>query len=136
MISPLLSNIYLDYLDTKWERHYAHLGKLVRFADDFEVISKTKKAIKRIKLDIKDVTSHGKSNFSMNQIIKVLNRKIVGWRNYYGISPPRVLLKLDSYIQKRIIYWYNKKHQRFKRQNYHRLRELLYASGLKRVTVF
>jgi len=46
VISPLLSNIYLDYLDTKWERHYAHLGKLVRFADDFVVISKNKKAIK------------------------------------------------------------------------------------------
>jgi len=43
VISPLLSNIYLNYLDTKWELHYQHLGKLVRFADDFVVTCRTKK---------------------------------------------------------------------------------------------
>ncbi|WP_091541161.1 reverse transcriptase domain-containing protein [Alkaliphilus peptidifermentans] len=31
VISPLLSNIYLHYLDIKWERHYNHLGKLIRY---------------------------------------------------------------------------------------------------------
>ncbi|MFG6413372.1 group II intron reverse transcriptase/maturase [Roseateles sp. DC23W] len=35
VISPLLSNIYLDVLDRVWERHCAHLGTLVRYADDF-----------------------------------------------------------------------------------------------------
>jgi group II intron reverse transcriptase/maturase len=34
VISPLLANIYLDYLDTVWEKYYRHLGKLIRFADD------------------------------------------------------------------------------------------------------
>jgi group II intron reverse transcriptase/maturase len=41
VISPLLSNIYLHVLDTMWERRYAHLGELVRYADDFVVISRT-----------------------------------------------------------------------------------------------
>jgi len=41
VISPLLSNIYLHVLDTVWERRYAHLGTLVRYADDFVVISRT-----------------------------------------------------------------------------------------------
>jgi retron-type reverse transcriptase len=36
-----LSNIYLHVLDTVWERRYAHLGTLVRYADDFVVISRT-----------------------------------------------------------------------------------------------
>ncbi len=34
VISPLLSNIYLGYLDRIWESRCAHLGTLVRYADD------------------------------------------------------------------------------------------------------
>jgi group II intron reverse transcriptase/maturase len=41
VISPLLSNIYLHVLDTVWERRYAHLGALVRYADDFVVLCRT-----------------------------------------------------------------------------------------------
>ncbi|MBS7528865.1 group II intron reverse transcriptase/maturase, partial [Fusibacter paucivorans] len=43
VISPLLSNIYLNYMDKVWERHGKHLGKLVRFADDSVIICKNKK---------------------------------------------------------------------------------------------
>ena len=42
MISPLLSNIYLHVLDVLWTRHSAPLGTLVRYADDFVVICRTK----------------------------------------------------------------------------------------------
>jgi group II intron reverse transcriptase/maturase len=38
VISPLLSNIYLHVLDAVWERRHAHLGVLVRYADDFVVV--------------------------------------------------------------------------------------------------
>jgi group II intron reverse transcriptase/maturase len=38
VISPLLSNIYLDYLDTIWERQCAKVGVLIRYADDFVVL--------------------------------------------------------------------------------------------------
>jgi group II intron reverse transcriptase/maturase len=44
VISPLLSNIYLHVLDTLWTRHSAPLGTLVRYADDFVVMCKTKRA--------------------------------------------------------------------------------------------
>lgn len=44
-ISPLLSNIYLNYFDSIWDKYYKHLGTLVRFADDFIIISKAKKDI-------------------------------------------------------------------------------------------
>lgn len=40
VISPLLSNIYLHYLDETWQREYATLGILTRYADDFIVQSK------------------------------------------------------------------------------------------------
>jgi RNA-directed DNA polymerase len=43
VISPLLSNIYLHVLDVLWTRHSAPLGTLVRYADDFVVMCKTRK---------------------------------------------------------------------------------------------
>jgi len=52
VISPLLANIYLNDLDTYWEAECSHLGKLVRYADDFVVLCRTKiqaeEALKRI----------------------------------------------------------------------------------------
>jgi len=42
VISPLLSNIYLHVLDRVWEERCAHLGTLVRYADDFVVMCDTK----------------------------------------------------------------------------------------------
>jgi group II intron reverse transcriptase/maturase len=43
VISPLLSNIYLHVLDVLWTRHSAPYGTLVRYADDFVVMCRTKK---------------------------------------------------------------------------------------------
>ena len=45
VISPLLSNIYLHVLDRVWEDRCAHLGTLVRYADDFVVMCATKRAV-------------------------------------------------------------------------------------------
>src|SRR6186713_1350222 len=42
VISPLLSNIYLNVLDKLWERRWARLGTLVRYADDFVIVCNTK----------------------------------------------------------------------------------------------
>jgi group II intron reverse transcriptase/maturase len=41
VISPLLANIYLHVLDERWSRQHAHLGTLVRYADDFVVMCDT-----------------------------------------------------------------------------------------------
>jgi RNA-directed DNA polymerase len=41
VISPLLSNIYLDFFDGVWSKRCAQLGVLVRYADDFVVLCKT-----------------------------------------------------------------------------------------------
>lgn len=43
VISPLLSNIYLDFLDSVWSKRCADLGILVRYCDDFVVLCKTEK---------------------------------------------------------------------------------------------
>jgi RNA-directed DNA polymerase len=52
VISPLLANIYLDALDEAWEHNGAHLGRLVRYADDFVVLcrrrSQAEQALRRV----------------------------------------------------------------------------------------
>ena len=45
VISPLLSNIYLHFLDSVWERQCARVGVLVRYADDFVVVCKSREAV-------------------------------------------------------------------------------------------
>ena len=42
VISPLLANIYLHVLDMYWAERYSSLGKLIRYADDFVIICRTK----------------------------------------------------------------------------------------------
>jgi len=42
VISPLLANIYLDELDRIWESTHGHLGRLVRYADDFVILCRTR----------------------------------------------------------------------------------------------
>jgi RNA-directed DNA polymerase len=42
VISPLLANIYLHVLDETWSRKYSHLGTLVRYADDFAIVCRTR----------------------------------------------------------------------------------------------
>ena len=44
VISPLLANIYLHVLDETWSRKYAHLGTLVRYADDFVIMCRSRRA--------------------------------------------------------------------------------------------
>ncbi len=55
VISPLLSNLYLHVLDTVWTRRYAHLGVLVRYADDFVVMCDTKTACEQAEQRVRQV---------------------------------------------------------------------------------
>jgi len=45
VISPLLSNIYLHFLDTVWQRQCCQIGTLVRYADDFVVLCRNREAV-------------------------------------------------------------------------------------------
>lgn len=201
VISPLLANIYLDYLDSKWDKHFSHLGRLIRYADDFVIVCKNHKnvsnsykavrmimerlglelnqkkttiinlwqgkagfdflgyhnrkvklkandgrvyyaleqwickdAMKRVKERVKETLKDATLYQDLEEVIKRLNRKIDGWRNYYYRSPKRVLLRLDRYILMRLLYWYNRKHQSIsKRKNYGNLMVKFKSLGLRRV---
>jgi len=55
VISPLLSNIYLHVLDSVWTKRCAHLGTLVRYADDFVVVCHTAKACEEAESRVRQV---------------------------------------------------------------------------------
>lgn len=57
VISPLLANIYLHVLDMYWVGKYAGLGKLVRYADDFVIICRTKREAQEAMQAVKRVMS-------------------------------------------------------------------------------
>lgn len=53
--SPLLSNIYLDRLDTEWKRQHQRLGLLVRYADDFVAMCGTAEQCARAAREIEAI---------------------------------------------------------------------------------
>jgi group II intron reverse transcriptase/maturase len=57
VISPLLANVYLHVLDKAWAKHGAEYGSMVRYADDFVVMCKTKRACDEAEKRITQVMS-------------------------------------------------------------------------------
>lgn len=55
VISPLLSNIYLHVLDEAWTREHAHLGQLVRYADDFVVQCESAEACEEAEQRVREI---------------------------------------------------------------------------------
>jgi len=55
VISPLLSNVFLHVLDRVWEDRYAHLGTLIRYADDFVVMCRTHAACEEAEVRVKSI---------------------------------------------------------------------------------
>lgn len=47
VISPLLSNIYLHYLDRQWQRQHGEFGRLIRYADDFVILCRRQEAARK-----------------------------------------------------------------------------------------
>lgn len=55
VISPLLANVYLAALDEAWQREHAHLGRLVRYADDFVVLCRTRQQAEQALARIREI---------------------------------------------------------------------------------
>jgi RNA-directed DNA polymerase len=55
VISPLLANIYLDVLDRFWGAKYRHLGTLIRYADDFVVLCRTREKAEEAMTRLKEI---------------------------------------------------------------------------------
>lgn len=96
----------------------------------------SRKAMKKMKSAIKsNVNSRSLLVASEEDLIKNLNPRITGWRNYYTTkTSDKWMRALDWYIICTFTRWYNKKHQR----RYHMskvgyVRSTLYEKGLKRM---
>ena len=200
VISPLLSNIYLNYLDTVWEKYYNHLGTLVRYCDDFVIICRTKKdinhaykavydimkkleiqlhpektrfvnlwdgkegfdflgfhhrrksiengkgqkflttiqepskkAMKSMRNKIKEILNQRSNLYKdIKEVIKITNRRLVGFKNYYGLKyAGKQLNKLDWYVLEKFTIWYNHKRQiRPRRRGIKQMYTLLKREGI------
>jgi group II intron reverse transcriptase/maturase len=205
VISPLLANIYLHYFDLKWELHYKHLGKLIRYCDDFVIICRTKKEAEHALKAVKSIMQRlelelhpdktklvnmwdGKEGFDflgfhhrrkvsetskgqkfnethqfpskkamqkmrdnikgvfasrttllldIQKMIDILNPKIIGMRNYYGLkNAGKQLNKIDWYIIKKFTLWYNYKTQNKRRYaGISKVRKVIYENGLQKLAI-
>ena len=96
----------------------------------------SRKAMKKMKAAIKEnVNSRRLLKLDMKVLIKNINPKITGWKNYYSTKTSSKWMRgLDWYIICTFTRWYNKKHQ-----NRHHLskvgyvRSTAYKLGLKRM---
>jgi group II intron reverse transcriptase/maturase len=98
----------------------------------------SKKAMKKMRANIKEVfAGPAKLQLQSEDMIKLLNPKIVGMRNYYNreFSRPK-LWDIDRYIQKKFTRWYNRKHQKnYRLGNMKSICSNLYKFGLERMAV-
>src|SRR5262249_34342124 len=55
VLSPLLSNIYLSFLDERWTKQCAQVGTLVRYADDFVVVCNNRVEVEEAERRVKKI---------------------------------------------------------------------------------
>ena len=58
VISPMLANVYLDDLDRIWTATCAHLGTLVRYADDFVILCRTRIQAEQALSKVREIMGH------------------------------------------------------------------------------
>jgi RNA-directed DNA polymerase len=125
VISPLLSNIYLSWLDEVWQDRCAQVGVLVRYADDFVVMCNTRsqveeaerrvkwilarpsqRAMVRVRQRVKELTDRRSSGKDVRDLIAALNRVLVGWRNYFrNGNAAGKFVEVDDHVGWRLKRW-------------------------------
>ena len=113
VISPLLSNIYLHVLDKLWERQSAHLGELVRYADDLVVMARTRAACEEAEVRVRAVLTRLRLELHPEKTRRVelsrgrqgcdINPVLRGWGNYFRTGNAAVKFnQIDRYVEKRL----------------------------------
>jgi group II intron reverse transcriptase/maturase len=117
VISPLLANIYLDALDEEWQRDWRHLGRLVRYADDFvvlcrergqaeEALQRIREILGRLRLELHPDKTRlvelgvGKQGFVfLGCYFRVVRSHFSGKRYLYRWPSPRAMKSLRARIR-------------------------------------
>ena len=123
-----------DFLGMHHRRKTVETKQGRKYQETFQFPSR--KAMKKMKAAIKEnVNSRRLLKLDMEVLIKNINPKITGWKNYYSTKTSSKWMRgLDWYIICTFARWYNKKHQ-----NRHHLskvgyvRSTAYKLGLKRM---
>lgn len=118
--------------------HHRKIPKQVKGVDRYMLRSyPSKKAMKKMKEKVKEVTEPRNRLFwTMNRMVEELNPKIQGWRNYYAMDSfaDLFLNKIDWYIRKRLMLFWNKKRNRRKKHSFSRVAGIVAQhSGLKKL---
>lgn len=96
----------------------------------------SRKAMKKMKTAIKrNVNRRALLVKNEEELIRNLNLKITGWKNYYRTKTSgKWMRSLDWYILCTFTRWYNKKYQRENHMSkMKRVRNMIYGGGLKRM---
>lgn len=124
-----------DFLGMHHRRMTSETRNGGTFKETFQYPSK--KAMKKMKSAIKaNVNSRSLLVANEEDLIKTMNPKIIGWRNYYQTKTDgKWMQALDWYIICTFTRWYNKKHQR---RNYlsqvGKVRIIIYDKGLRKMS--
>ena len=123
-----------DFLGMHHRRMTTETSKGQLYKETYQYPSR--KAMKKMKAEIKK-TVNGRSLLVAKEedLIKNLNPKITGWKNYYSTKTNEKWMQaLDWYIICTFTRWYNKKHQRRKHMSRVGLvRTSIYEKGLKKM---
>lgn len=123
-----------DFLGMHHRRMTTETRQGKRFQETYQYPSR--KAMKKIKAAIKsNVNSRSLLVANEEDLIKNLNPKITGWKNYYTTkTSDKWMRALDWYVICTFTRWYNKKHQRRNRMSkIGFVRSTIYEKGLKRM---
>ena len=123
-----------DFLGLHHRRMTTETSKGQLYKETYQYPSR--KAMKKMKAEIKrNVNSRSLLVAKEEDLIKNLNPKIIGWKNYYSTKTNEKWMQaLDWYIICTFTRWYNKKHQRrnhMSKVGY--VRNSLYEKGLKKM---
>ena len=123
-----------DFLGMHHRRMTTETSKGQLYKETYQYPSR--KAMKKMKAEIKkNVNGRSLLVAKEEDLIKNLNPKITGWKNYYSTKTNEKWMQaLDWYIICTFTRWYNKKHQRRKHMSrVGFVRNSIYEKGLKKM---
>lgn len=124
-----------DFLGMHHRRMTTETSKGRLYKETYQYPSR--KAMKKMKVEIKrNVNSRSLLVAKEDDLIKNLNPKITGWKNYYSTKTNKKWMQaIDWYIICTFTRWYNKKHQRRNRMSkVGFVRNSIYEKGLRKMT--